>query len=244
MSPFQSVHTLNSNTLLHPRFSVISIRIDNILGHWVVVVGSVPIPAQTLADRLHDEDIVVQTHSEDEGHEAENLQAVEGLPAEIQRGGPHHKSAHRVKYHPGSGRQLLRDSNAGEIEERNRDDRASDGQHQLPVVGDLDEGVDGVLQCSGRIIIEGWTNLHEVHRYQEDRENREAKHSLPADRLQRGNIQTRHEMLFVNHLNGRYDLRYDDEQVSSDNVVSVWQRIREIRISVKLKTSQNSNLTL
>ncbi|XP_059620574.1 uncharacterized protein LOC132264394 [Phlebotomus argentipes] len=111
---------------------------------------------------LQHEDIVVQAHAEQQPAKAQDLQRVELLPAHSQRHKPNYQRAHGVQHHPGGSGDLLCHADAGEVEEGDGDHGAGDGEHELPIVANLDQCVNEVLECAACIVVEWRTHVDVV----------------------------------------------------------------------------------
>lgn len=173
------------------------------------------------SNRLHYDDVVVNAHSEDQTNEADDLQVVEALPSDEQRDGPNHHCSDRVEHHSGRRGDLLSNGNAGEIEEGNRDDRTGNWDHQQMVVLDHVKSVDRVFHDSPRVFGEVFGHANEIHRNEEQRQDEETEESLPANSLQRWDVQTGHESLLEHHLARGDNLRENDQRVSDQDIGSI-----------------------
>lgn len=146
--------------LLHARVVRVPI-VDNLLG-VVLRWGTLNQLSQPFIGLQH-KYVVVQAHAQDQDNEADNLQAVERLPANGQRYGPHYERSHRIEHHAGGGGEFFGHGNAGKIEEGNRDNGASQRDNQLIVLEYLAERVDYILHGFGGVIVEGRPDVDIVH---------------------------------------------------------------------------------
>ena len=117
---------------------------------------------------------VVEGGARQEDEEAEDLQRVEGLPAQRQAQCPDNNGAQAVQYHAGGGTQLLGDADAREVEEGDAADIAQQRQRNEWLSAHLAEGVQRVLQGTARVSAKG-AGGDVVHGYQQQGEDHEAK---------------------------------------------------------------------
>lgn len=111
-------------------------------------------------------------HQEDE--EAQDLQGVEGLPAQRQTQGPDDNGAQTVQHHAGSGAQLLGDTDTREVEEGDAADVAQQRQGDERLSTHLAEGVRHVLQRPAGVSAEG-AGRDVVHGHQQQGQDHEAE---------------------------------------------------------------------
>ena len=111
-----------------------------------------------------DDDVIVEHHANNEDTEAEQLKSKEVLPShanavkgtkniltfdvfvKFSPDHPDHKGPDTVKHHAGGGWQLFGDTNAGKVEEGDRDDGASEGKCKQRIVRELVATVIGIFQ--------------------------------------------------------------------------------------------------
>uniref|UniRef100_A0A8C3PL16 Clusterin N-terminal domain-containing protein n=1 Tax=Calidris pygmaea TaxID=425635 RepID=A0A8C3PL16_9CHAR len=117
---------------------------------------------------------VVKSSARQEHPKAQDLQPVEGLPAQGQADGPDDHGAEAVQDHAGGGTDLLGDADAGEVEEGDAADVPQQGQGDEGPVADLAEGVQGVFQRPPRVPAEA-ASRDVVHGHQQQGQDDEAK---------------------------------------------------------------------
>lgn len=117
---------------------------------------------------------VVERRAQQQDEEAEDLQAVERLPAQRQTHHPDDQRTQAVQHHTRGGADLFGHADAGEVEERDAHRVAHQGQYDERLVADLAESVQRVLQDLPRVAAEAPSRDVE-HRDEEDGQDHETK---------------------------------------------------------------------
>lgn len=117
---------------------------------------------------------VVEGRAQQEDEEAEDLQRVEGLPAQCQAQCPDDDGPQAVQHHASGGTHLLGDADARKVEEGDAADVAQQCQGDERLPAHLAEGVQGVLQHPSRVSAEG-AGRNVVHGHQQQGQDHEAK---------------------------------------------------------------------
>lgn len=84
---------------------------------------------------------IVERRPQQQNQEAQNLQAVELLPAQRQAHHPDDQRAQAVQHHAGGGADLLSNTDSGEVKEGDADRVPQQSQQDQRFVSDLAEGV-------------------------------------------------------------------------------------------------------
>lgn len=113
--------------------------------------------------------------------EAQDLQRVEGLPAQRQAQRPNDNGTQAVQHHAGRGAQFLGDADAREVEEGDAADVAQQRQGDERLSAHLAEGVQRVLQRPSGASTEG-AGRDIVHGHQQQGEDHEAKEACGSGR--------------------------------------------------------------
>ena len=117
---------------------------------------------------------VVEPRAQQQDQEAQDLEALEVLPAQRQAHHPDDQGAQAVQHHAGGGADLLGDADAGEVEEGDADRVAEQSQDDEGLVSDLAEGVQRVLQHPPGVVAEA-AHVDEVHGDEQQRQDEETK---------------------------------------------------------------------
>lgn len=117
---------------------------------------------------------VVEPCAQQQDEEAEDLQAVERLPAQRQAHHPDDQRAQAVQHHPRRGTDLFGYTDAGEVKERDAHSVAHQRQHDEWLVADLAESVQHIFQNMPRVVAE-IPGRDVEHRDEEDGQDDETK---------------------------------------------------------------------
>ena len=154
--------------------------------HRAVVHQSLSLPWAALLGHAHEASAarypgqqgsvqsVVEPRAHQQDQEAQDLEALEVLPAQRQAHHPDDQRAQAVQHHAGGGADLFGDADAGEVEEGDADRVAQQSQYDEGLVSDLAEGVDGVLQHLPRVVAEV-AHRDEIHGDEQQRQDDETK---------------------------------------------------------------------
>lgn len=110
---------------------------------------------------------VVERRAQEQDEEAEDLQAVERLPAQRQTHHPDDQRAQAVQHHACGGADLLGHADAGEVKEGDAHRVSQQRQYDQWLVADLAESVQRVLQNLPRVTAEA-PDRDVEHRNEED----------------------------------------------------------------------------
>lgn len=117
---------------------------------------------------------IIKGSSNKKDEETQDLQSMKGLPANGQADNPDDNGAQAIKYHPGGGADLFRDTDTSKVEEGNAADIAQQGYSNKWQIANLTEGIYSIFQYLPWATAET-APRYEVHGHQDDGEYDEPK---------------------------------------------------------------------